>query len=192
MYSPTGTVSWIIGNTDTISNICPKGYGIPSYSDFQSLLSVSGQAYSSNCYGGLYADGYFDRAEITISSSGSYNTYTVGSGVNVAYNGCVVYNPSTYASLFFPMAGQRSDTGVLSNAGSNANYWTSTLGTYSGSDRPYYLFGSLQSDSNKTDVYINLGDINSVGKSIRPIAVEVTDTGTTGTLDGFTDESGWE
>ena len=62
----------------------------------------------------------------------------------------------------------------------------------SGSDRPYYLFGSLQSDSNKTDVYINLGDINSVGKSIRPIAVEVTDTGTTGTLDGFTDESGWE
>lgn len=58
---------------------------------------------------GFYADGYFDRRPIQRDIP--LGTYGVAlTSADVAYWGCVFFNPATQKSIFFPSAGRRSDT----------------------------------------------------------------------------------
>ena len=101
MYLPSGSTPSGTVSTDTIANICPTGYSIPTQDDFRDV--IYGAYYGAS--GGLYADGYFDRQTITYSevNNGSTNIDcpTVGSGDSLAYAGILCYNTNTYASNFF-------------------------------------------------------------------------------------------
>jgi len=62
---------------------------------------------------GFYADGYFDRFEISqhpsMGSGGAPSAVKV-TGVDIAYRGYLAFNDNSNASLFFPAAGYRSST----------------------------------------------------------------------------------
>jgi hypothetical protein len=78
----------------------------------------------TNSIWGYYADGFFDRLEIT--------SYKVASGDRkVAYRGTLFFNPNIdsdryNASVFFPFAGYRVTNGGLNSAGSDSRYSIST------------------------------------------------------------------
>ena len=113
MYPLTGASSdqWNPSdvNYTSIANICPQGYIIPSYNDFKELITA--QEGTSGClYGGLCADGFFDRETLTnISEYG----FQAGSGSGLAFSGYIIYNAITYASIFIPFAGQLTSTGTV-------------------------------------------------------------------------------
>jgi hypothetical protein len=93
-----------------------------------------------NSLWGFYADGFFDRLKVVSSPNGvdsaavSYNASDLAaiSNTRVAYTGRLIYNPTTYASLFLPAAGARNGTlnnlGPLKSSGQRGMYWTSTNG----------------------------------------------------------------
>jgi len=135
---------------------CPTGYRRPTHGIidgpiptanpdpavnseiFQSLM-LKGRS-SSNYLGGYYADGFFDRRQITdppagSENPGSYSTVSV-SNENIAHIGLLTFNSNTLASLFFPLTGIRDVTlnGTLIRvAGSSTSYWTSSSNTTSNS-----------------------------------------------------------
>lgn len=89
-----------------------------------------------NSIWGFYADGFFDRLRL-VASPNNVDSTTVrfmasdpGNATNtgVAYAGRLVYNPTTYASLFLPAPGLRevASNGALTNAGAYGAYWTNT------------------------------------------------------------------
>ena len=162
------------GSWDKNLEPCPAGYRHPNDS-MQSLATSeirhslyqtpSGLSYGpgdpppgiiiDNSTWGFYADGFSDRRSIGTSPNGtdsttvSFNPSDLGAMENkaVAYAGILVYNPTTNASLFFPAAGQRSNTnGTLSNTGVVGSYWTSTYNSINGnfgwafSFSPSYFF----------------------------------------------------
>ncbi len=197
MYSPYGTllVIGIPGSTSSIANVCPTGYIIPSATDFRDMLSSTGNTISQCAIGGLYADGFYDRARISISNSSSGNTFQVSTGDNVAYDGFIVYNIKTYASVFFPQGGRRIDVALLStptDAGSTAYYWSSTKDRYS--NYPYCLLGQHNQSSNqKVNASVNNGYVATQSFCIRPISTQPISSSedVDGSLDGFADEEGW-
>lgn len=67
---------------------------------------------------GFYADGFFDRRPV---QAGAVSP----EAQQAAYMGRMFFNPTTHASLFFPVAGYRT-TGVFQYAGSRAYYWAGT------------------------------------------------------------------
>ena len=73
---------------------------------------------------GYYSDGFFDRRPIKDLA----NLKAVSTGnANVAYIGLLFFNPNTNASLFFPLAGRRSnENGGLLDANSSGYYWSSS------------------------------------------------------------------
>ena len=78
-----------------------------------------------NSVWGYYADGFFDRRQISNSSTVSAATY------DIAYIGNLFYDSNTGASLFFPAAGNRkyasdNTSGNLQFTGNNGYYWTSS------------------------------------------------------------------
>ena len=170
MFSPLGSVTWETDvSEDTISNICPEGYRIPSSDEFRQLLSVTGATGTSHCMGGLYADGYFDRGEITVSGSSIYSGYSVGENTGLAFGGLLIYNIQTYASIFIPFAGRRDDKGWIAEVGYTAYNWSATLETIGEATKPYYLKGVKINTSpfaqSNVDWWCNKGD----GNSIRPV-----------------------
>ena len=65
-------------NSDYIENVCQDGYDLPSVQDFMDLLQITSGGYSTGGIGGLYADGYFDRGDIVVTTSSGGTTMTVG------------------------------------------------------------------------------------------------------------------
>jgi len=126
---------------DIISETCPNTYRRPNDGptaalvDFSNVIATSEMRQSlwlnpqnaafyemSNVSWGYYADGFFDRRQITSS-------HTVSSGSwDVACRGILFYNPVTNASLFFPVSGMRdsSSGGELHGVGDGGYYWSSS------------------------------------------------------------------
>jgi hypothetical protein len=77
---------------------------------------------------GYYADGFFDRRQITGGPGTSAGSLSTVSATNqqIAHIGNVFYNPATNASLFFPATGYRQSSIGLNNAGWFGLYWTSS------------------------------------------------------------------
>jgi len=144
-----GNGNWVLS---TNNETCPPGYRRPNdgpqnntpgpavISEMRQSLYLTPKNGSGGTYGldnteqGYYADGFFDRRQITNGPAGSSNPgvdSSVSTGNNqIAHRGCLYYNPYNNASLFFPAAGYRGiDTGAggaLNNAGGDGNYWSSS------------------------------------------------------------------
>ena len=163
-YSTSAASNWNPGSADTtdIENICPAGYVIPSYDDFNTMMTPPVSGYSSY-YGGLCADGYFDRQTLTNASEYGYQTE---SGSALAFCGFVVFNASTYASVFFPMAGRLNSNGVINQEEATAFYWTTTLP--SESSLPYYFTSGYANNNIQIFVEIRSWCEKADANSIRP------------------------
>ncbi|MDR2144910.1 MAG: hypothetical protein LBE91_00415 [Tannerella sp.] len=156
----TGWPTTYASTWNTNNDVCPSGYRVPvdgplppsggqeydgnnpNQSEMrQSLYAVpkvgDGVDYSSFTYG-YYADGFFDRRKI-VSYGGSgapvavstvANSINNVNNTNIAYAGVLFFNPTTYASLFFPAAGDRvgtsSSNGALAGTGNIGYYWSRT------------------------------------------------------------------
>ena len=105
---------------------------------------------TQNSIFGYYADGFFDRRMIVNGpgTSPGANSSVSASTRDVAYNGRLFYNTATFASLFFPAAGNRNDVGQLLNAGSIGSYWTATSVNATG-QAWYSLFSPFFSHQNQ-------------------------------------------
>lgn len=83
---------------------------------------------------GYYADGFFDRRMIKSSPTGVAGTvvsyYTLAANplnAKIAYAGSLLYNPTTWASVFLPATGARNQTtGSLTDAGQQGYYLTAS------------------------------------------------------------------
>ena len=108
-----------------------NGVGNVASSEIRQSLWLNPQAGVSNSnidnsVWGYYADGFFDRRQIS-------NNKVSATTNDVAYIGNLFYNTNTNASLFFPAAGNRkyasdNTAGNLQFAGNNGYYWTSSTG----------------------------------------------------------------
>lgn len=73
----------------------------------------------------FYSDGFFDRRPIKEPASGTYGVSIDNS--QVAYQGILYFNPTTYASVFFPATGRLNNiTGKLESPGSTGYYWSAS------------------------------------------------------------------
>ena len=136
--TPTG---WDIGYEGPfrLGSVCPSGYVVPSggsASDLESLVTASRVA-------GYYADGWFDRWNITQSVTGYALSAVSATTVDAGYAGVVFFSPGNNRSIFFPFAGYRVGIndmsgnpgegapahGALLMAGQVGNYWSSTATT---------------------------------------------------------------
>lgn len=125
------------------NEVCPVGYRHVSDGDANTTEPLTSEIRQSlflnphagvgvddlsNSIFGFYADGWFDRQEVSGAVSGAYIPIaTVGHGADVAYDGRIYYNPITNASLFFPAGGGRaSNNGSLGSDGIGGIYWTSS------------------------------------------------------------------
>ena len=120
-----------------VQETCPEGYrrphddreGSTARSEIrQSLFLGITFNNSLNSVWGFYADGFFDRRPRTASQTGQINSTVAGGTNNVAYIGRLHFNATSRASIFFPAAGARTsdqfNLSNLTNAGSNASFWT--------------------------------------------------------------------
>ena len=126
------------------------------------MLNNSASDRANNVWG-YYADGFFDRRKIGNSPNGEALTAVSTANSSIAYIGRLFFNPNSdsYASVFFPAAGNRNSNGsalgALTNDGKYGYYWPSTSASLS------------------TSYYLNVGEnlarfgntIRSVGMSVR-------------------------
>jgi uncharacterized protein (TIGR02145 family) len=97
-------------NYNTGIDPCPVGWHVPTQSTFGAIFKGTGDA---------------DHPDNAVA-----NTWTsTGTWVNMTGNGGQAVKPDgVTTTLFFPSAGARGCTsGVLSDVGTNGNYWTSTV-----------------------------------------------------------------
>jgi len=81
---------------------------------------------TDNVVFGYYADGFYDRSEVVRSGANGNGHVALGTA-KVAFGGRLFFNPTTNASLFFPLGGSRLYTGTLNNSEiSTGYYWTSS------------------------------------------------------------------
>ena len=175
MYTADGYINWdLVYDRTVFANVCPVGFEYPTYNQLSTLIQAPVGSDSGVCIGGLYADGFFDRAALTQSSSGGYTAYSAGSGSSLSYNGFLIFNIETYASIFLPIAGQRNSVGSSSGIGFEAYYWTST--TTSDESIIYYtsycLNATQQTLSPCITVSMNASGYRVDAYSIRPVFVE--------------------
>ena len=195
VYPISGSSMTSSVNTDTIANVCPTGYRIPTQDDFIQLKG------DSTALGGFYADGYFDRIAFSISTYGSQSMpYVIaGSDDDTAYAGALIYNINTYASVFLPDCGRRAyDTQYdITYNGLNGWYWSTTLPEDNTTSYPYY-FDITNNNIITSSMKVGLTIASSYNRldacSIRPVATTTTDADTSiiGTLNGFGDEDVWD
>lgn len=106
-----------------------EGWKIYRYPTSPTFYENEEQEQNIKVKDGFYADGYFDRRPIKKQQIAD-GTYRYGVSVNtsqVAYRGCVFYNPTTGASVFLPSGGRKeSGDGRLMYAGETGYYWTSS------------------------------------------------------------------
>jgi len=138
----TTPVGWDVGYEGPfrLGSICPSGYTVPSggaASDLESLVTATRVA-------GYYADGWFDRWNITQSVTGHAFSAVSATTVDAGYAGVVFFSPGNNRSIFFPFAGYRVGIneymssnpgesapahGALLLAGQVGNYWSATATT---------------------------------------------------------------
>jgi len=144
--SPSGY--WNTGN-----ETCPSGYrrptdGITTGNDTGPTMTLSemrqslflspkmgnGTRGSNNSVWGYYADGFFDRRFLKLPAGGSYVASVSIDNNQIAHFGCLLYNPYSNASLFFPAAGCRRNTDSAMNlVGDYGIYWSSSTNNLSAS-----------------------------------------------------------
>lgn len=100
-------------------NICPVTYAYPDNTTIDALKA--GLDLLSKTWG-YYADGYFDRRQI----SGHRVEYNSG---DVASAGVMLYHGQTLHSVFMPTIGYRNADGYLLGTGTAAGYWSKENGT---------------------------------------------------------------
>jgi hypothetical protein len=172
--NPTGSITgyptYLSGAWNIALEPFPIGYRHPNdaqgnvvNSEFrQSLYATpANDAHTviSNSVHGFYADGFFDRLSVTASACGiassavsffpSPNLHAI-ENTKVAYTGMIIYNPTTFASIFLPAAGYRAGNqagqGFLFESGNMVAYYTSTLGLAFGASSTHTLFGQIASN----------------------------------------------
>lgn len=174
----------------TIFEVCPLGYkrindgsettatnqSASSSELRQSLLSILADGSTANLPTnstfGYYADGFFDRRQIKDSPTreiGVVVSYYPGTtnplNAKIAYTGSLIYNPTTWASVFFPASGCRdSNNGSLMETGRQGYYWTS-----SGKDVRSYANGFLSAPI--TNFIYGVEFHRATGGSIRCVKV---------------------
>jgi hypothetical protein len=149
----------VTNNHESISELCPEGYrrandGSTSVGVMPIITGLSqsnnnvynselrqslwlnpqtgGSSNLNNNIYGYYADGFFDRREITgirAGATGSDSPVYAVSNTNsdIACIGRLFYNPHTATSLFFPGAGQRNfESGTVYDPGVYGYYWSSS------------------------------------------------------------------
>lgn len=133
-----------------IHEVCPSGYkriNDGSETSVSTLTAATSELRQSlfyspadglvnsttNSISGYYADGFFDRRQIKNSPTGdAATTVSYYPGTNnplnakIAYSGTLIYNPTTWASIFLPTTGYRDRTGSLNEIGLSGYYWTSS------------------------------------------------------------------
>lgn len=144
-WSPTNdaVVGWSEAGVN--SDPCPLGYrrvrdGVDNNNGFvidsemrQSLWyyprNSSANSDYYNTIRGAIADGYYDRRPKTENNvDATYKAIVVGSGIDAAFIGTMIFNPHTNASIFLPASGDRSySNGTLQNQGKDTFWWTATL-----------------------------------------------------------------
>jgi len=150
--NPVGDITsgWNSNDSDPFNllSITPSNnYTIPSQEDVLGLTSV-------NSVFGYYADGFFDRRQITPSIT--YGNEPGGSDLpspfdmtavsaqtsNVGYIGVLIFNPPHDESLFLPAAGYRYGlpaSGTLGWTGRLGNYWTTSRSPVLNSTEEYFF-----------------------------------------------------
>lgn len=142
-FNPPKSDVWDVVGVD--NETCPEGYRRPNVvrtdipDDNMSVSEIHQSLYENPKNGGgpiveadrnnatgYYADGFFDRREITSSLSGIANSSVSVSSDEVGYVGQLVYNTNNFASLFFPGAGGRGADGVLAGTGSESGTYLTT------------------------------------------------------------------
>jgi hypothetical protein len=155
---PTATTFHWNGGTNTMAaanETCPAGYrrpvdGSTTSSDSNPNLSNSeirqslwvrpktgynhNQVEADNSASGFYADGFFDRRRIVLSSSQAitHPTAVAYNTPDIAHVGRLFFNPLPdseryHASLFFPLTGSRSlSSGNFAGGGNTGDYWTAS------------------------------------------------------------------
>ena len=185
------TVPWT-STTPTVASAhetCPAGYRRPNDGTTTFLITtpvvamseVRQSLYSSppsttsssvvNSVWGYYADGFFDRREITGGPAGStspgVNSSVSVADRNIAHIGRLFFNPTTQASLFFPAAGYRTyNTGTLTSAGATGYYPTTTTGTAN------YAWTVIMTNTAAQQAYSNAVHYKSSGNPIRCVKDE--------------------
>ena len=166
VYSSSSSSSSTDIDIDTIANVCPSGYEIPSYSAFYYA--------TSNAYmGGMIADGYYDRLYLISVILDGVGPYYIGESLDseIAYSGGLIYNKDTYASFFLPFAGYLPIGSESSYTGQRGYYWSTTTED----EEALALTMQFESaDSIANKISLSPGQWNSpyYGLSIRPIASE--------------------
>lgn len=95
-------------------NICPETYAYP---DKSTIAVLSASLGSLPITWGYYADGYFDRRNIS-SHRVEYNS------TDVASAGVMLYLPTNLRSVFMPTIGYRNTIGEIVGIGTDAGYWS--------------------------------------------------------------------
>jgi hypothetical protein len=145
--------------TGAAANECPAGYRRPTYTPNNEMTPSGSHAL------GYYADGFFDRHEITVGiTTDATNLGVVKKDkTDVAYFGTLFFNPTTLASIFYPMSGERrwnTYNGQISRTGNYGRWW-------SGSDG-YILHTSYESGVHDVSIgTIYTGNYKSYGFSVR-------------------------
>jgi len=121
------------------------------------LQGNSTSTVNANSVGGMYADGYYDRGDIT-RTNGANNTVIYNYratptpsnlSVFVAASGRLYYNPATCASVFLPASGESNSTnGIIGNLGYEGTYWTRTSYGSSTSSKASVLFFNIDENAN--------------------------------------------
>ena len=142
---------------------CPYGYARPNdgsitssssgsitNSEIRQSLWLNPQTTSGsdivNSAWGYYADGFFDRREITTAAGtygGVFSSVSVTDEKN-AHIGRIFFNKTTSASLFFPAAGYRDQ---LSYSGAQARYLSSSLSPNLYGWNTFFNSGTAQMDN---------------------------------------------
>ncbi|MDR2233547.1 MAG: fimbrillin family protein [Tannerella sp.] len=146
--------------TDGLTNAPDVGPDVSRSEMRQSLYENPPQSTSVRLNGvnavfGYYADGFFDRMQITngpgTSSPGVLSSVAATDANRIAHRGWLYYNRNTLASLFFPGAGIVDDG--LSFAGT-ANYYLSSTAQ---SSTPVYNIYTAGTNSNQSVIHANNG-----------------------------------
>lgn len=124
-WAPIGSTSKPADYPNTVDldldldvNICPVTYAYPDKETITALETGLPALYKT---WGYYADGYFDRREIS-SHRVEYNSSDVASA------GVMLYHPLTLHSVFMPTTGYRDQEGYLQGGGTAAGYWSKENG----------------------------------------------------------------
>ena len=145
------TYKWCEGSYDTQTKYCTDSY--LGTVDNKTILELSDDAANANWGGDWRMPTKEEQDELRTECTW---TWTAKNGVN----GYIVTGPNGN-SIFLPAAGFRNDSSLRS-AGSNGNYWSSSLDTYDS-----YCAFVLYFDS--SSVYSTNIDYRYYGQSVRPV-----------------------